>query len=182
MLFQILERPDSPSTYRGVARYGPRYRDGEPEDSAFNRAWREWIDKDEVVSDLDDALRLAAVFNTHGALFDVVGISRDAQAQGAKVLGYDVASNGRESILSWGIRWEAARKATAPLGPLLALLELHFRPMLNQHGLFDNHRAADFFRDVLLAMQTLSPGVWEAPGHYHPEVLAICAPLLVAAG
>lgn len=182
IVFQILSRPSPPSTYRGVGRRGPFYREGEAESSAFNVAWRELVDKNETLHSLDEALRLAAVFNATHAAFDVVGISRDIAAPYANLLGYDVAANGRESVLSWGIQWDAARKARLPLGPLLALMERYFRPKLNQYGLFDERETGNMFCDVLLAIQQLAPGTWEAPGHYHPEVLAVFAPLLASAG
>jgi hypothetical protein len=122
------------------------------------------------------------VFNGGEAVFDVVGVSRDVTAPHANLLGYDVASNCRESVLSWGIQWDPARKAAQPLGPLLTVIESYFRPKLNRYGLFEDPETAALFRDVLLAMQQLIPGVWEAPGHFQPEVLAVCAPLLVPPG
>lgn len=135
----------------------------------------------ETLESLDEALRLAAVFNTKEPTFDVVGVSRDTAASHANFLGYDVAS-GRDSVLSWGIKWNAGQKATLPLGPLLALMEGYFRPKLNRYGLFDDRETAIMFREVLLAIQALVPDAWESAGYYHPEVLAILAPLLVPAG
>jgi hypothetical protein len=175
--YQILGRNSTKlaESYRGVARYGPSYDESQPEDSIYNLAWRELVERGERLESHEDALRLANQLDASGAELDVIGVELvDADAPlKHPLMGYDVASKGRESILSWGARWEADRKALFPLGPILALIEAHFRPNLNEFGLLSTPPTAEMLRSALLALQALVPNALEAPGHYHPETLAI---------
>jgi len=180
MYYQILGKNVDPKApgYRGVERYGPSYDENQQEDSTYNRAWRELIDRNERFDSPQDALRLVDRLDQDGLRFDVIGIEPMRIVEppvGRRLLGYDVASNARESLLSWGIRWDRDRKALLPVGPILNLVEAHFQPNLNDAGLFRSLSTASSFRDVLAALQALVPGIWEAPGRYHPEVLGIVA-------
>lgn len=176
MKIQILRKPSPPSSYRGVGREPPYYRDDEPDNSAFNHAFLEICARGETF-DFDspaEALRYGDIFNSKEVIFDVIGVQPGERHPDSGFLGYDVASNGRESILSSGIHWDERRRHLQTLGPLLALIEGYFRPKLNEFGLFSDYASALHFRDVLGAVQSLSAeGVWEAKGHYHPEVLAV---------
>ena len=176
MYYQILSKSSNAPNYRGVQRYGPFHRDELPESAPYNIGWRQIVDRDERFESEEDARRTLELIDPAGESFDIIGVEllTDAGPHGkGERLGYDVASNGRESILSWGIQWDDSRKKLWPLGPLLELIEDHYRLQLNRWGLFSDIEIARQFRNVIAALQDAFPGVWEAPGHYNPSVLAI---------
>jgi hypothetical protein len=47
------------------------------------------------------------------------------------------------------------------LKPLLRLTTEHFKPKLNANGLFDDEATARYCLEVMMAMQKLSPNLWE---------------------
>lgn len=148
--------------YRGVYRCGPNFQGEIPETASVNQAWREYVDSGEKLLNREQALRLANIFRQAGHVYDVVNIevmsnppTQDLPGQ----LGFDVCIAGWYSLLSWGLRWDGY---PSPKGPLLALLEAYFRPLLNEYGLFAQWSDARFFLDVVQALSTLLPGIFES--------------------
>lgn len=182
MYYQILGQamPYSPPNYRGTYRCGPSYQESLPEAAPVNRAWRQYVQQQERFDDREAALQLAAAYEEIGQSFDVVQLeevtssSPSDESQGQ--LGFDIAQQGWYSLLSWGLHWGNGRPlAPPPRGPLLALMEAHFRPLLNQHGLFMHWSDARFCLDVAEAISVLVPGSWEAPGHEKWEIVQVVA-------
>jgi hypothetical protein len=183
MYYQILGRPMpySPANYRGTYRCGPRYQESLPETAPLNCAWREYVSAHgEKLADRDLALRLATAFADAGLSFDVVQIeevtSGPSRQNSDERLGFDIAQHGWYSLLSWGLHWGGSPPlGPPPRGPLLALIEAHFRPLLNSYGLFARWEDARFFLDVAESVSALAPGTWEALGHEKFEIVQLVA-------
>jgi hypothetical protein len=174
--YQLLGPPGSHCNpaYRGVYRPGPAYEESLPDTAPANRAWDTYASHEERLPTRELALTLAAAFRTAGRDYEVVRVERADEptgGDGAGKLGYDVAQAGWYSLLSWGLHWNGAVPAAPPpMGPLLRLIEAHFRPLLNEHVLFDSWEDARFFLDVVQSLSSLAPGTWEAPGHEEFEI------------
>jgi hypothetical protein len=183
MYYQLLGKPKAfcPPNYRGTYRPGPGYQEQLPETAPVNRAWRQYASTwHERVQQADVALQLAAAFQGAGLALDVVRVEEVTSGPPASVaetvLGFDVAQQGWYSLLSWGLHWgEEVPAGPPPLGPLLVLVEAHFRPLLNAYGLFARWSDARFFLDVARAITALAPGTWEAPGHEDFDILRLVA-------
>jgi len=182
MYFQLLgaPMPQSPPHYRGVYRCGPMYLDALAASAPANRAWQRYVsDLGEKVPTEEVALTLADALAEVGESFDVVGLDDCTEVPPApdakQTLGFDITMRGWHSLLSWGLHWDTDSLRQLPLGPLLALLEAHFRPRLNEFGLFGDWLDARHFFDVAQTLAVLSPGVWEAPGHEQLEIMRVIA-------
>jgi hypothetical protein len=182
MYYQILgpPMPFCPPNYRGTYRCGPAFQEEQPETAPVNCAWREYVSQAEKLADRDLALRLAAAFEAVGFSFDVVQLDKVASnpplQSSAGLIGFDIAQHGWYSLLSWGLHWGGDPPlGPPPLGPLLALVEAYFRPLLNRHGLFATWADARFFLDVAEAISALAPGTWEAPGHEKFAIVQLVA-------
>jgi len=180
MYYQLLGPPmtSSPSSYRGVYRSGPAYQEALPETAPVNLVWQQYVSKHgEKVAEEETALELARRFAEAGQSLDLVRIeqvSDSAPVSGEEgQLGFDVASHGWYSLLSWGLTWANSPQVAPHAKPLLALVEAYFRPRLNAHGLFSRWEDARFFLDVAKALAALAPGFWEAPGQEQFEVVRL---------
>lgn len=178
MPYKILMRSEQSesSIYRGIHRCLPQYDDELPENAPYNRAWRELLDHEGALDCAAKALELAAALDPSGTVCDVLKLEmnpEEAIASERGFIGFDVASKGWDSTLSWGIHWDARRKREMPVGPLIELIEAHFRPQLNEYGLFWDLGLATMFRRVLLSSQLLVPNMWEADGQFVPEVFGL---------
>jgi hypothetical protein len=177
--YQLLGRPlrDSSPDYRGVYRHGPTYQEHLPEAAAANCAWQEYVAASEELPSQQQALRLAELFRQAGQPFEVVQVevameepAHDLPGQ----LGFDICQNRWYSLLSCGLHWKGTVSLSpSPVRLLIRLVESHFRPLLNENGLFSRWSDAGSFLDVVEAIAELAPGTWEAPGYEQFQILRL---------
>lgn len=178
MYYQIL-RPPKPfvfPSYRGVYRPGLRYQVELPETHPANCAWKAYVDAEEQIQDKATAFRLAEQMSGMEDRLDLVEVevvAAEPKITPPGALGFDIAQHGWYSLLSGNLNLSARSMPGTPLDALFNLIELHFRPRLNEHGLFSCWNDARFFVDVVEAISTLAPGTWESPGHEHFEIYCL---------
>jgi hypothetical protein len=163
--------PDGSTNYRGTARERPPYLDGTSDDSEYNRlvAWYFQAGGDALaVEDLARARRLAELLVTEvGRVdFELVEAVQAGHAPlvGGALLGYDLSCGWTQSLLAWGLELQATADRHAlptAIGDLLALVEAHFKPLLNGNGLFGDQGVAEFCLRIMMALQAIQPGIWE---------------------
>lgn len=168
--YKLLGEPPAgvPSPYRGTYRSEPIYQEELTSDSPVNRAFYEYVsDHHSELASMDVALRIANEFERVGLGYDVVRVDVANERPGEAVpaeIGFDVTLAGDYSFLSWGLHWGGSvALPPPPSGPLCRLIEAHFKPLLNNYGLFTRWEDARFFLDVVLAESKLMPGSWESP-------------------
>ena len=83
----------------------------------------------------------------------------------SEFLGFDVAQDYFVSALSNGLHFEKVIKNIPKedkfLVPLFLLTQEHFKPKLNENGLFNYFEEASFFQEVINAYRILRPGLIE---------------------
>lgn len=163
MYYQLLGEPiEHNKTYRGTYRYGPTYVDALPSTDPINQLFLKYADNEDRFRDVEDALKLAALYEHVGKEFNVVGVTEintPSEDTSSNLLGFDVSLGGWWSTLSWGLIWE---QVDLPTKPILDLIGLFFRPILNGAGLFSLWEDARFFLDVIRSVSSLAPGTFES--------------------
>ena len=175
--------PRGVANYRGTCRSSPPHADDLPDDSEYNELFFWYCDEDyrsDGVQDPDRARRLLQLVRVElGRLdFEVVEAVRLGQRPkvGGDLLGYDLSCAWSYSLLSWGLELGGNGKDDAvppAIDALVALVEAHFRPLLNEHGLFSDEQTASFCLRAMMALQALRPGLWENEEASDFEVVAI---------
>lgn len=163
--------------YRGTCRERPPHADELTEESEYNKLFQ-WYCKaggeSGVVDDLDLALEMRRLLHTQlGRLdFELIEATRLGEAPrfGGELLGYDLSCALSYSLLAWGLD---LRPGSSPIDDLVALVEAHFRPLLNEDGLFRDEHTAVFCLRAMMALQALSPGLWENDEASKFEVVSI---------
>ena len=168
--------------YRGTYRAAPPHADMLPEDSEYNQlfSWYCEADYHGGVEDSDRARRLLSLLRSQVGRrdFEIIEVCRVGHKPkiSRELLGYDLSCAFYYSLLSWGLDLREAQQASqlpAAIRDLSALLEAHFKPLLNMHGLFSYEGNAAFCLRSMLALQALSPGLWENDQDSNFEVVAI---------
>jgi hypothetical protein len=180
MYYQLLGAPMVPFSlnYRGTYRSEPTYDETLPENAPANQAFLEYVNENEQLQSLEQAIRLARVFRNTGRVYDVVQIDMLTNAPEQELpaqLGLDISQHGWYSLLHFGLHWEDITSLSVPQKPLIRLIEAYFRSLLNANGLFARWNDARFFLDVVEAISMFSPGTWEAPGHEQFEIVRLVA-------
>lgn len=86
-----------------------------------------------------------------------------------KFLGFDVSSGMNLSYLYKGLSYCAVSSQT--LNSIICLLEKHFKPKLNQNGLFVKYDDAKFFLECVRDINFLQPNTFDDPSAY--EVIGL---------
>jgi hypothetical protein len=120
-----------------------------------------------VVQDLSKALRFAELWNARlmeQDRFEVLEVvDGDATSEGGgHFLGFDLSSGYNNSLLSSGLRQGAGiARLPEPVQELCALVSRHYAPQLNPQGLFQTFDAASLCLRSMIALQDLSPNLFE---------------------
>jgi hypothetical protein len=168
--------------YRGTYREAPPHADVLPEDSEYNRLFA-WYCESEYQSGVEDparARRLLGLVRVQVGRRDFemieVGPVGYTPKVGCDLLGYDLSSAFSYSLLSWGLELRQAKQAPqlpTAIRDLCVLVEAHFKPLLNEHGLLPDEHSAAFCLRSMMALQEFSPGLWENDEASDFQVVAI---------
>lgn len=171
------------SNYRGTFRERPPYGDGLPDGAEYNRLFHWYCEEggeSGVVDDLDRARALLRLLraDVRRKDFELIEATRATEKPrvGGELLGYDLSCAWSYSLLCWGLDLRQAQQApelSSAIRDLSALIEAHFKPLLNERGLFSEEGTADFCLRSMMALQALSPGLWENEEASDFEVVAI---------
>jgi hypothetical protein len=166
------------ANYRGTCRESPPHADGLADDAEYNQLFFWYCredDKPDGVQDLDRARRLLQLLRRDLCRqdFELIETIRlgERPSAGGRLVGYDLSHAWSYSLLSWGL--DLHSQGNSPIQDLVALVEAHFKPLLNEHGLFSDEQTAAFCLRSMMALQTLSPGLWEHEESSNFEVVAI---------
>ncbi len=169
--------------YRGTYRRSPPHADRLPADSEYNRLF-DWYCQEDYgeagVQDLERVARLLQLLQTdlRRSEFELIAAARinEHPVVLAELLGYDLSCAWSFSLLSWGLALARIREDShlpMPVRDLSALVEAHYAPKLNKSGLFEDAPTAALCLSAMLALQELSPGLWESEEDAKFEVVAI---------
>ena len=150
----------------------PSFRSELARDDAYLARFKLLADADNTFGTSESACTVRDALASYYPHLIVIRVSVAQAASSQPLLGYDVASNGWHSLLSWGLHWPQSQKQ-GHLGALLELVEAHFRPRRNARGLFGDYATAEMFTRVVDAIQHFVPNVWESPGTFVPTIYAI---------
>lgn len=169
--------------YRGTCRERPPFATSLPADGEYNALFSWYCEaggESGAVNDVAKAVRLTQLLRQ--ALdrkeFELVEAVRagDSVRLGGELLGYDLSCAWAYSLLSWGLDLSVAitrEELPVAVRNLLALVEAHFKPLLNEHGLFRDERIATFCLQSMMALQAFRPGLWENEDSSDFEVVAV---------
>lgn len=161
--------------YRGTAREWPSYAESLPEDAEYNTFFLSYCEVEGeagIFTDLSRARQMLTLLERHlhrrdFELVEVVTLSAESVSGGA-LLGYDLSAGMTYSVLSWGLKLAddspvepESSGGPEPLAALCTLIERHFRPRLNENGLFPDAEVASFCLRCMLALQELYSNLWE---------------------
>ena len=170
------------ANYRGTGRMRPPHGDDLPEDAEYNRMFFWYCEEggeSGVVSDFSRAQRLTDLLHSElgRSEFELIEVTRvgEKPCVGGKLLGHDLSCAWSSSLLSWGLfmREVGASDLPSAIVDLVELVESHFAPLLNHHGLFTDEESARFCLRSMMALPSLSPGLWENDEASDFEVVAI---------
>ena len=155
--------------YRGTDRAHPTYWDSLPKDHEINRLFFWFLEEGGeagVVHDQKKSKRYVEILNAHSKdrLFDLVEVTDGITPSvcGGHFLGFDISFFYSSSLLVDGFESPPGLSALpAAIHNLCDLLNRHYRPQLNSSGLFQSHEAATSCLQSMIALQTLSPNLFE---------------------
>lgn len=158
--------------YRGTYRESPTHSDELPDDSEYNQLFLWYCDEEYRSGDVEDVAKARRLLRLlRGELgheeFELIEATRLGEDPkiGRELVGYDLSSALGYSLLSWGLdlrQAQEARQIPAAIRDLSALVEAHFKPLLNEHGLFSDALTAALCLRSMMALQALVPGLWES--------------------
>lgn len=170
----LLNGPRSPMSditplYRGTERAHPTYCDSLPEEHEINRLFLWFLEEggeSGVVHDLKKARRYAELLKLHvkDQSFEVIEVvdENGSPSCGGQFLGFDLSLGYNSSLLTWGFKsLPGLNRLSEPIHILCELLNKYYRPQLNGAGLFDSDEIATSCRRSMVALQTLSPNLFE---------------------
>jgi hypothetical protein len=136
------------------------------------------------VENIERALEVLSIYNSHYPVADQCQLIEVTEYQqepqiGTFLYGYDIASTLKLSPLfegrvdlSLSYDWQSDMKELENLDDALFIISQlfreHFRPRLNQYGLFGNYADARLAAEVLAAFKIISPPGYEDSGIYIP--------------
>jgi hypothetical protein len=175
MSFLILDGPPNPrpgrnSVYRGTYRAHPSHCDELPDDHEINKLFF-WFLKEGgeagVVRDVSKALRFAELWNARRQekeRFEVAEVTDGnvrPQSNG-EFIGFDISCGYNNSLLSSGLKpFTGVNRLPDPVRELCDLMSRHYAPQLNGQGLFQTFEIASLCRRTMIALQDLSPNLFE---------------------
>lgn len=162
-------KPDQNPLYRGTDRAHPTYCDWLPEEHEINRFFFWFLEEggeSGVVHDWEKAIRYAELLRQHvnGQFFEVIEVVDNSATPncGGQFLGFDLSLHYNSSLLTSGLQSSPGLILLSE--PIRVICELFFRfygPKLNESGLFDAHESATSCLRSMMALQTLSPNLFE---------------------
>jgi hypothetical protein len=186
MILRILDGPGlwpGPNPrYRGVYREEPTYCNALPAEHELNRQFLDWFlvegGEEGVVRDLGKAVRYAQLCNEHlpGRFFEIVEVTEaDALPEvGGRFLGFDLSWDGVSSILHGGHQSFAMnREPKSHADVLWKVMQLYFRPRLNEFDLFQRREDASLCLETVVALQSYEPAFFEGGDLSGFRVMAI---------
>ena len=161
--------PDLNPHYRGTERAHPTYCDSFPEQHEINRLFLWFLEEGGeagVVHNLEKARRYAELLKLHikGQSFEVIEVVDESNTPscGGEFLGFDLSLHYNSSLLTWGFKsLPGLNGIPEPIHILCELLNRFYAPQLNGAGLFNAHEAAASCLRSMIALQTLSPNLFE---------------------
>ncbi|MCW5877583.1 MAG: hypothetical protein KIS80_01790 [Anaerolineales bacterium] len=185
MRYLLLGRQFRKSDYRGVERAHPGYIDSLKEDHPVNQEFLVFLESSTeggLMDDLEEAKRIAKAYATlpDQQAFEVIGVTEDPAtlAEEHQFLGFEVCDNSySHSPLEWFFADEpfednpltknpfvgGEKEAHAKLKPIIQLMQIHFSPLRNKHGLFSKYEDASFFVECFSSLRKVIPHYWEHP-------------------
>jgi hypothetical protein len=169
-------------TYRGTYRAHPSHSDIFPEAHEVNQLFYWFLDEGGelgVVQDIQKALRFAELLNLHSTgpeHFEVVECAdmHTLSDSGGAFLGYDISAGFNNSLLSWQLHPSPDNTELPPaIRELYELLCRHYVPQLNRQGLFQTSDIAAACLRSMIALQDLSPNLFEGGNLRNFHVLGL---------
>lgn len=164
---------NSRTNYSGIYRESPSYDEHLPETHPANLVFLRYLDAVDdalFLHDEETARNLVVALNNvnERSKFELIKFDygQRNELDYGDFWGYDISA-GHYSLLSWGLHLINADDSastvvsTSPVQCLLKLIEAHFYPKLNSHGLFDIFEDAVFCLECMMAIQELAPNLWE---------------------
>lgn len=161
-------------TYRGTYRSHPYYCDQVQENHEVNQAFFWFCEEGGEIGVVHDIVRAKHLISAYENLsppqhFELVEVVEGEHSPrvGNEFLGYDLSAGFNNSLLWSGMDINEdniefqSDETLKILRPLLHLIKIHFKSMLNSNGLFTNDKEATFCLECMMAIQKLSPGFWE---------------------
>ena len=165
--------PDSlNSHYRGTHRAVPSHCDEMPDDQEINRLFFWYLDEggeEGVVRDAAKALRFAELWNERlpkDEQFEVVEVTEgnEPPSGGGSLLGFDISSGlgGYSLLAGWLSEIPKVEGLPDAIWEMSNLLARFYGPQLNAFGLFCTRESAAMCLRSMVAMQSLSPNMYES--------------------
>lgn len=156
--------------YRGTYRSHPSHCEQLPDDHEINRLFFWFIEEggqSGVVADLPKAQRFAKLWNARlkdSQRFEVVEAADPdtSPSQTGTFIGFDLSAGYNNSLLAEGLKQSVCTKQLPePIRELWDLTSRHFAPQLNSAGLFQTLEIATLCLRSMIALQVLSPDMFE---------------------
>lgn len=170
----ILNGPRDPRTpynplYRGTYRSHPTHCDELPDNHEINRLFFWFIEEGGelgVVQDLPKAQRLAELWNARlnePEHFEVVEATNGDTAAflDKALIGFDLSAGYNNSLLVGGLTQTLPIDLPEPIRDRWNLTKRQYAPQLNSSGLFETFETATLCLGSLIALQELSPNLFE---------------------
>ena len=175
MKLLILDGPRDPRSgknprYRGTHRAHPSHCDELPDSDEINKLFFWFLGEGGelgAVHDLPKALRFAELWNTHlkeKDRFEVVEVTdgNDQPQTEGVFIGFDLSSGYNNSLLVCGLKYlPGAHQLTESVRERLDLLNRQYAPQINVQGLFQTSEVASLCLRSMIALQDLSPDLFE---------------------
>ena len=156
-------------SYRGTFRINPTYCDDLPSDHELNKLFMWYLEEggeSGVVHDLPKAIRIAELCNAQAPQhqFEVLEVldGNDAPRGDQALIGFDLSEGYCNSLLQCGLKqFTGALKLPSAIREFSELLSRHYAPQLNVSGLFQTLEVASSCLQSMIALQSLSPSIYE---------------------
>lgn len=184
MNIMILGEPMDPHTnpnYRGIFRSSPTYCEHLSEDHPANQAFRWYINEggqEEVVHNIDNAILLIEEYKrlSPPQYFELIEIfiGKDPNTSNGIFLGYDLSAYLHFSFLYLGMEYSNSIRNIdlEEANALSSAIEYIFKPRLNQYGLLNDYKTAQWCLNCHKAIQKLNPNYFE-----NDEIVAAYEPV-----
>jgi hypothetical protein len=165
-----------PTGYRGTYRENPCYCPELPEEHEANGTFLDYVaeaGEDGFVANLQLAQRLVKACADlkpprHYEIVEATVCDEEVQL-GQQLLGFDVSYKLHFSLLAAADIFadngtssrNQAEHEVLTIEPLLRLMKLHFRPRVNDNGLFEERKTAEFFLECAKALHSTCRNLWE---------------------
>jgi len=155
--------------YRGTYRSHPTHCGELSDDSEINELFFWFLEEGGelgVVHNSAKAFRFAQLWNSRiagNSRFEVIEATDSNRPEsGGQFIGVDLSAGYNNSLLSCGLKLcSEVSHLAASIGELCGLVSRHFSPELNESGLFQNFEIASFCLRSMIALQDLSPNLFE---------------------